>query len=362
MISQHNPHKFRLAVARALFVFALAAIPSQAELLGPLRVHDMTPFNLLRLDMLPAQDVTGDRGSWAVEVEISHANTFVMSENVGAYLEQRDRRGPLRTEDVEAIQGFGEDAYFVDGEVSELDLTVHYGISRRSSVYLWLPLYDFTGGFLDGTVEGFHSTFGFGSQGRDLVARDRFQTVATFGRGDAAYLDSPVENGWGDPVVGVRHSWPVGESQWSLIVDGAAKIAVGGERPFLSNGSHDLGLQASLQRKYRRQGIYLSASVVRTDGKALGVPLGSHVVPTVTAAYEVGLTRHTSAILQLYASEGAVRNTSIEEIKANKYQASLGLRTRRGPLVYGFAVTENVANFQNTADIGMSLTLAWISR
>ncbi|HKV08072.1 MAG TPA: DUF3187 family protein [Thermoanaerobaculia bacterium] len=362
MISRHNQHKVRLATVWALFVFALTAIPSQAELLGPLRVHDMTPFNLLRLDMLPAQEVTSGPGSWAVEVEISHANTFVMSENVGAYLEQRDRRGPLRTEDVEAIESLGEDAYFVDGEVSALELTVHRGITRRSSVYLTLPLYDFTGGFLDGTVEGFHSTFGFGSQGRDLVARDRFQTVARFGRGNAAYLDPPVTSGWGDPVVGVRHSWPVGESHWNLIVDGAAKIAVSGERPFLSTGSHDFGLQASLQRKHRRQGIYLSASVVRTEGEALGVPLGSDLVPTVTAAYEVGLTRHTSAILQLYASEGAVRETSIEEIKANKYQASLGLRTRRGPLVYGFAVTENVANFQNTADIGMSLTLAWLSQ
>lgn len=84
------------------------------------------------------------------------------------------------------------------------------------------------------------------------------------------------------------------------------------------------------------------------------------MVPTLTAAYEVGLTRHTNAILQLYASEGAIRDTSIEEIKANKYQASLGLRSRRGPLVYGFAVTENVANFQNTPDIGVSLMLAWI--
>ena len=361
MISRHIQHKLRLTAAWALFVFALA-IPAQAELLGPLRVHDMTPFNLLHLDMLPAQAVTSGSGSWAIEVEVSHANTFVMSENVSAYLERRDTRGPLQTDDVEAIQGFEEDAYYVDGEISELDLTFHYGITPRSSIYLTFPLYDFTGGFLDGTVEGFHSTFGFGSQGRELVARDRFQAVATFGRGRTAFLDSPVEKGWGDPVVGLRHSLPMGESHWTLIVDGAAKVALHGERPFLSTGSNDYGLQASLQRRHGRQGIYFSASAVWTDGRALGVPTGSRVVPTLMAAYEIGVTRHTSAILQLYASEGAVQDTSIQEIKENKYQASLGLRTRRGPLVYGFAVTENVANFQNTPDIGMSLTLAWISR
>lgn len=353
--------KHKSWIAAALFVLAAIPAQGQTELLGPLRIRDLTPFNLLRLDMLPAHAVTGDPGSWAIEAEISHANTFVMSGSVSDYLARRGARGALAPADVEAIQSLGEDAYYVDGEISELDLTFHYGITQRSSVYVTLPLYDFTGGFLDGTVEGFHDTFGLGTQGRDLVARDRFQAVATFGRGRSAFLDSPVTSGWGDPVVGLRHSLPVGESRWNLVVDGAAKLALRGERPFLSTGSNDFGLQASLQRKHRRQGIYLSASVVRTDGRALGVPLGSRVVPTLTAAYEVGVTRHTSAILQLYASEGAVRDTSIPEIKANKYQASLGLRSRRGPLVYGFAVTENLVNFQNTPDIGVSLTLAWIS-
>src|SRR5687767_3473708 len=96
-------HKLRLAAARALFVFALAAIPAQgqAELLGPLRVRDLTPFNLLRLDMLPAHDVTGDSGSWAIEADISHANTFVMSGNVSDYLARRGMRGPLEPGDVE---------------------------------------------------------------------------------------------------------------------------------------------------------------------------------------------------------------------------------------------------------------------
>ena len=66
-------------------------------------------------------------------------------------------------------------------------------------------------------------------------------------------------------------------------------------------------------------------------------------------------------MLQLYASESTVRDTHLDEIKANKYQASLGLRSRRGRLIYGFAVTENVANYQNTPDVGLSLTLGWIN-
>jgi Protein of unknown function (DUF3187) len=356
-------HRWPAAAAIALVFLALAATPAQGqtELMGPLRIRDMTPFSLLRLDMLPAHAATGGPGSWAIEAELTHTNTFVMSGNVRTYLEDHGERQALTQTDAEAIQGLGEDAYYVDGEISLLDLTFHYAPTRRSSVYLTLPLYDYTGGFLDGTIESFHDTFGLGAAGRDAVARNRFQGVVSFGDQSISLLDSPVERGVGDPVLGVRHHWPLGESHWRLVVDGAAKVALRGERLFLSTGSNDYGLQASLQGLYKRQGFYFSASAVRTDGRVLGAPLGSRVVPTVTVAYELGVTPRTNVVLQLYASESGIRDTPIDEIKANKYQASLGLRSHRGKLLYGFAVIENVANYQNTPDIGLSLTLAWLS-
>jgi len=356
-------NRWPAAAAIALVAFTLTASSArgQTELMGPLRIRDMTPFNILRLDMPPAHAVTAGPGSWAIEAELSRTNVFVMSGNVKTYLEQHGTGRPLTQADVDAIAGSGEDAYFVDGEIGLLDLTFHYGVTRHASVYLTLPVYDFTGGFLDGTVDRFHQNFGFGTEGRDLVARNRFQIVASLHGQRIAFLSPPVEHGVGDPVVGARRSWPLQGARWTLVLDGAAKIALRDERSFLSTGSNDFGLQASLQGKFRRQGVYLSASFVRTDGRVFGVPLGSRVVPTLTAAYEVGVTRRTNAILQLYASESAIRDTTIDEIKAHKYQASLGLRSRRGHLVYGFAVTENVANFENTPDVGLSLTLAWIS-
>jgi hypothetical protein len=344
-------------IFKALIVLILAALPAQGQLMGPLRIRDMTPFNILRLDMPPAPAIAQ---GWEIEVVLSRTNVFMMSDNVKEHLDRRGTGGALTQDDANAIAGLGEDSYFVDGEIGLLDLTFQYGITPSVSAYVTLPLYDFTGGFLDSTVDGFHDSFGLGSAGRDLVARDHFQAVASLQGQRIAFLGPPVDSGWGDPVVGVRRSWPL--RSWTLVLDGAAKIALRGERPGLSTGSNDYGLQASLQRKLGRQGIYFSGNLVRTDGRVFGVPVGSHVVPTFTAAYEVSVTPRTNAILQLYASESAIRETNIEEIKANKYQASLGLRSRRGKLVYGFALTENVVNFQNTPDVGLSLILGWIER
>lgn len=355
-----------MAAGVALLVLALAATPAgagdegEAELLGPLRIRDMTPFDLLRLDMLPAHAVAAGPGSWAVEAHLSYTNTFVMSENVRSYLERRQTSDPLTQADVDAILGLGEDAYYVDGEFGLLDLTLHYGITHRTSVYLGLSAYDYTGGFLDGTIESFHETFGFGNGGRELVARDRSQAVLSLGGQRTSFLEPPTGGGLGDPVVGVRYVRPLGWS-WSLVLDGAAKLALGGERSLLSTGSNDFGFQASLQRKFTRQAIYVSTSFVRTDGHVLGVDVASRVVPKLSGAYEFQVGRRTSLIVQLDASESTVRDTAIDEIKADKYQASLGVRSRRGRLVYGFALTENLENYENTPDIGASLTLAWIS-
>jgi Protein of unknown function (DUF3187) len=328
-------------------------------LLGPLRIRDMTPFNLLRLDMLPAHAVEAGVGSWALEANVSFSNTFVMSDNVRRYLQDRGGRAPLSAEDAAAILSMGEDAFYVDGEFDLLEMTAHYRFARRTSGSVTFSAYSFSGGFMDGTIEGFHNAFDLENAGRDRVARRKFQTVMAIERVEQVALDAPVGTGLGDPVLGLRQAIPLGGSRWGLVVSGEAKIAYRGERLFLSTGTNDYGMQLALQGKFRRQAVYLSASAVSTDGRVFGIPLERRIVPTLTAAWEAGLTGHTNFIGQIYASRSTVRDSSVEVIQADKYQASLGLRSHRGRLIYGFAVTENLKNFENTPDVGLSLSMAW---
>ena len=127
---------WRRTAGAAAVVLGLAATEARGEtkLLGPLRIRDMTPFNLLRLDMLPAHAVSAGPGSWAIEADISYSNTFVMSDNVMSYLEARGGRRPLTQADANAILGLGQDAYYVDGEFGLLDLTFHYATGLSASI------------------------------------------------------------------------------------------------------------------------------------------------------------------------------------------------------------------------------------
>jgi len=51
--------------------------------------------------------------------------------------------------------------------------------------------------------------------------------------------------------------------------------------------------------------------------------------------------------------------TSLEELRATKYQLTLGVRHHRGPHMVTFAITENLGSFDNTPDIVMQLGWAY---
>lgn len=333
---------------------------------GLLRARDLTPFGLLRLDMLPAHTADAKEGTWTFEVQLAYQNTFIMSENVEDYLETRNvGREPLRPEDAATILGLPGDAYYVDGEVGLADLIVQRRMNEYWSAYLTVPYIHYGEGVLDNTVEWFHDTFGFSQQGRDLVARNRFQIVYDVGGSTLAQLDRNTEGGFGDPVLGVRYSLPEPRFGWDVVVELAAKIAVDGERFLLSTGENDYGAQLTLQRRLGatgRHAVYLSGSAVYYAGGPEIPGDESTIVPTLIAGYSVGLTPTTSFIVQGYASESVVQNTSIEELKDNKYQISLGIQSRSKNILWSFALTENVSNFANTPDFGAQIGIAYMPR
>ncbi len=333
---------------------------------GLLRGRDMSPFGLLRLDMLPAHTADAEEGTWTFETQFTYQNTFVQSDNVRDYLRARNiGRQPLREQDAAAILALPGDAYYVDGEFGLADLIVQRRLNEYWSAYLTIPYMHYGKGAFDSTVESFHDTFGFSQQGRDLVARNRFQIV--YGLGDVrfAQLDRSTRGGFGDPVLGVRYSLPEPRFGWDVVVEVAAKIAVDGERFLLSTGKDDLGAQVTLQRRLGstgRHALYLSGSGVLYAGGPEIPGDESQIIPTIIAGYSFGVTPQMSLILQGYASRSVIENTTLEELKEDKFLLSLGIQARGKSVLWNLAVTENVSNFNNTPDIGVQVGFAYMPK
>jgi hypothetical protein len=333
---------------------------------GLLRGRDLSPFGLLRLDMLPAHTADAAAGTWTFEIQYAYQNTFVLSDNARDYLETRNiGRQPLRAQDAAAILALPGDAYYVDGEFGLADLIVQRRMNDYWSAYLTIPYMNYGEGVFDSTVEAFHDTFGFSQQGRDLVARDRFQIVYGIGDVRFAQLDRDTRGGFGDPVLGMRYSLPQPRFGWDIVVEFAAKIAVDGERFLLSTGKNDYGGQATLQRRLGKSGrhaLYLSGSAVYYAGGPEIPGDESQVIPTIIAGYSFGITPQTSLILQGYASRSVIEKTTLEELKEDKFLLSLGVQSRGKNVLWNLAVTENVSNFNNTPDIGVQMGFAYMPK
>jgi hypothetical protein len=346
-------------VAFGCLVFAYAGARAE-EWPEPalLRARDLTPFGLLRLDMRPSTMRDDPPGRWTVELQTAYQNTFVASANVRSYLETRDaRRMPLRTEDVNAILSQPGDAYYLDLEVGAIDLIVRRALTQTLGLFMELPYLHYGEGRLDSLIEGFHDVLGIGQMGRDLVARDRFQMVYRLAEAQFTLLDRDVTGGFGDPIIGLRYS-PPPAGQWKLTIEGAAKIAAAGRRPLLSTGRHDVGIQAALGRRTGRHFLYGSMNAVYYSGGMAESP-SAHIIPTLVLAYSIAATPKTSFVLQACAGRSVVRDTQLSELKDNKYLLSIGAQSKIRDWTWNLALTENVANFDNTPDIGVQMALTY---
>lgn len=339
--------------------FSLSLSAAAEEFYGPLRNRDMGPVSFPRLHMLPDHALSPSNGRLAFELHLSSSNTFAMDEETYNYLEQRGGRGELTQQDVDNILALRGDTYLFDGSLDLLQFTTHYGLSNNWSVYFSLPMMRLGGGFMDGTIESFHDTFGFSTFGRDFLPRNQVNAVVSLGDQEIVFLDVPPISGVGDPIFGIRYYWRI-DSANAFSFELAHKEVVQDPKFFRTTGASDTGIQLNWHHFAGDSAFYVNASAVKL-GSADPFPGNTrNIMPKLNFAWEYRLQEKLNLLLQFNAQRSLFRNGTDPEISSDVYQASIGLRQRRGEFVWSYALTENLVNFNNTADIGIHLGFAWI--
>jgi Protein of unknown function (DUF3187) len=324
---------------------------------GPLKVRNLSPFSLLRMDFMPPPTVASLQPGWEIEARLTHANNFVLSDNAQGFLAARSRQAPLSLHDVNTLLALNGDVLYFDGSVTSLDLGTRYVLDEHWSGFVQLPLLYYSGGFSDEAINEFHNSFGFGASGRDLVARDRYQILIRHSGDSLVLLDSPSGIRIGDPVFGIRYAGELAQD-WFVVAEGTVKFPAGEVDDYVSSGAIDYGAQLSLQKQFGRQGAYLSLSNMWL-GDAERFPASFRdEVPEVLLAYEFGATTHTSLVLQASWSKTAFKSGT-PPLSTDEYLVSLGARHRRGSLAYDVSLTQNLVNYDNTMDVALTFGVSW---
>ncbi len=344
----------------SLFSSAYAAGGDTPPFIGPLRIRDLSPISMLRLDFVPAHACSDDESLSVFRIDHSEANVFIVSDAAASYLEQRHSSSPLTASDIDRMMAKPGDFFIFDAELAITDFEYIRALSERTQVRVEWPVISRGGSFLDDTIQSFHSQVGLNSADRDLIARNDVNIAARINGASVVLLGRATQTTSGDPTVSVSHSFPLPRNV-DVIVEGAVKIALGGERGFFSSGASDTGIQLSAEKRLRRNALYASLNFVRVGNGRVYRTFRLSNSPSAMLAWERGFGARSWTVMQTTWSRETLKPETHSPLDQDRIQVSGGLRHMIGPRVAAtVALTENLVHFKNTPDLGVHVSIAWI--
>ncbi len=198
-------------------LFFLCAFNVSAADLSPFYTQNQSP--LTAVYGLPfigeAKVAAGGEGSFRLTLDLS--NNYVIDSNA-------------------------REEIVLDGESLRLTLSCRYGVGRKAELGVDVPFWVAGGGFLDGIIEGYHSTFGFPNGGRELAPKNRLLYRY---RKDGVTLLNREQSGQGPGDVSLTGGWQLyaGADQMRHVsVRASLKLPTGDADALRGSGSADLAV------------------------------------------------------------------------------------------------------------------------
>lgn len=233
-----------------------------------------------------------------------------------------------------------EEGILIDGETRIVALSLRRRVARRVELGLYLPLVSHSGGFLDATIESWHSLLGLSNATRDKAQN---QLHYRYERAGLALFDmTSAASGIGD--VQVAAAVPLG----NLVLRGAVKLPTGDPDRLLGSGAADVSLGAYMSHTTR---LFDRELQVSGFGGALALGNGDvlpglqrSVVPYGGLALRWRMSERLAVTTQWYL-QGAWFDSVLDEIGGETVQLGVGLdyRPARGGFALRAAVVEDIA-------------------
>ena len=327
---------------------------------APFRIRDYTFPSFLVLGFAPAPAAPLGRGHSAVEFHYSVISDFQASPEVEEYLKQSRGgiRRPLDNGDVDFILGLPQgQSYYIDGEFSIMEFVVHWGLTEQIDLGISVNYIHYGGDLLDGFIFDVHDAAGVGQQGRDFVHDDNVQVILGRDDGqDVVLLDRPVSGGLSDPNIFLRYALPAIDG-WRFNFTTGIKVPLADENKFLSTGSWDLGLQFVMDKRFTRDALIFNLGAV-FPGQFKQTSFDPPTLPflNISWLHQNEHWTNTRFFLQALLAEHPYRDLVNSELSELEIQLTTGLKWHTSLGVFGFGLTENFFNFDNTPDLGLHLT------
>lgn len=299
---------------------------------GPLRMESQSPFQVLRLGLIPRTPSTLARGQLEVRTAETWSNTF----------------------------SHVRDEYFLDFEILDSTVSLAYGLSDVVQVDVELQNRSRFGGSMDGFIQGFHDLFSLDQNGRKDYPRGDFQFQLNPGAGrPSVSLDSGDKGSFSQNLLlTLQHNVTCGGPHgpaFSYAVTGRFEPNDSGD--LNGGGNVDVGVSVSASRRFGKWYAYETLAFSRFGKNNFrGIPLRDHQFASLTAL-EWRFRANMSLFLQYLLSAGVVDDFGPFSKPSNEINLGWKGEIAKGTVLEA-GLIENIVTFDNSPDFGFHLGLS----
>jgi hypothetical protein len=304
---------------------------------GPLTIRSQSPFQSLRLGIIPRTPSTLGRGQHQIRFHATWANTWANDDDT-----------------------FNPDSgdlglYLLDFESLDLNLAYDYGISDTVQVGAEYEQRWLFGGLMDGLIEGFHDLFGLGQAGRDRFPRNQTNILIDpqTGQPPVSLLEGTAAGTIARSLlITLQHNLTCGTATWPALSWSATLRSSLGDPLELEGDLIDVALSASASRRFGSFYLYLTLGYAWYGSDAVaGLELESSQASALIAG-EWRFKPSMSLILQYLGTDGVA--TDLGVFSEVSHEVVLGWKWEARPNgVLEVGVMENIIEFDNSPDFGV---------
>lgn len=341
-----------LKVVSCALLSVASPVFSQSPAAGPFIQRDQFPIRMLFLGLRPEAGKLLPLKSKQWTVRFDYTNTYASTRPLG---------NPAVSDDYYQAAPLNEYRQFVDVETLHIALDLDWRIASRFQIGLTLPFLRHGGGFLDRTVEGFHSLFNLTNGGRENTPQNDYGVYVV--RNNQFWIKSAESASLrqGDFVVRIKTPLYRGHKRIDLALAGAVKLPTGSLETLTGSGGFDI--QAGLFATWRPATILafhynISYSRLGSPSRHDGFPLRS--ITTHMLALETRCTSRLSALIQAQSNTGPFPKSVLGPLDRTAFEISMGAKYGLSKtMTLEFGVTENLSQYHNTPDIGFHAGVLW---
>lgn len=290
---------------------------------GPTSNQTQNPLYLLFLDEKLERGVTGLKANqWQLNLETTFSNILEQSYQT-------------------------EETYMLDAELWKTIFSVYYGITDVIKIGIEIPLYNYSGGFLDKFISDFHNFFGFPDGGRERFLN--FDLKYIIQKGKIKFNPSPTSFAMGDIIFSGKVQL-LAESKWvpALSMKSAIKLPTGNSENATGSGTPDFAFSSYLEKSYKRLHSYTHLGVIFMGGIKELNPLLQKIQISFGQGIEINITEYISFVSQLKGNTSIIKGFKTSDLTlpvldfSNGFAGNIPINNSTTTIHYEFAFVEDI--------------------